>query len=79
MRHPVHLLESTLRDGSYEIDFQFTAADTALLVAAYEKAGFSKVRRVLDTDTRDGERVRCWLMERRGTPIGRLDGETTRP
>jgi aminoglycoside 6'-N-acetyltransferase len=46
---------------------------------AYEEAGFSKVRRVLDTDTRDGERVRCWLMERRGTPIGRLDGEATRP
>jgi aminoglycoside 6'-N-acetyltransferase len=32
---------------------------------AYEKAGFVKVRRVLDTDTRDGERVACWLMERR--------------
>ena len=32
---------------------------------AYEKAGFVRVRRVLDTDTRDGERVECWLMERR--------------
>lgn len=32
---------------------------------AYEKAGFRKVRRVLDTDTRGGERVVCWLMERR--------------
>jgi aminoglycoside 6'-N-acetyltransferase len=32
---------------------------------AYEKAGFVKVRRVLDTDTRGGERVTCWLMERR--------------
>ena len=31
---------------------------------AYEKAGFHKVREVLDTDTRDGERVRCWLMVR---------------
>lgn len=31
---------------------------------AYEKAGFRKVRQVLDTDTRDGERVRCWLMVR---------------
>jgi aminoglycoside 6'-N-acetyltransferase len=29
---------------------------------AYEKAGFVKVRHVLDTDTRDGERVWCWLM-----------------
>ena len=32
---------------------------------AYEKAGFRKVRQVLDTDTRGGERVMCWLMERR--------------
>jgi aminoglycoside 6'-N-acetyltransferase len=32
---------------------------------AYEKAGFAKVRRVLDTDTRGGERVWCWLMVRR--------------
>jgi aminoglycoside 6'-N-acetyltransferase len=32
---------------------------------AYEKAGFRKVRHVLDTDTRGGERVVCWLMERR--------------
>jgi len=31
---------------------------------AYEKAGFTKVRAVLDMDTRDGERMRCWLMER---------------
>jgi aminoglycoside 6'-N-acetyltransferase len=29
---------------------------------AYEKAGFGKIRRVLDTDTRDGERVWSWLM-----------------
>ena len=32
---------------------------------AYEKVGFVKVRQVLDTDTRDGERTVCWLMERR--------------
>ena len=32
---------------------------------AYEKAGFTKVRQVLDTDTRDGHRAVCWLMERR--------------
>lgn len=30
--------------------------------AAYERAGFRKVRHVLDTDTRGGERVRTWLM-----------------
>jgi aminoglycoside 6'-N-acetyltransferase len=29
---------------------------------AYEKAGFAKVRHILDTDTRDGERAMCWLM-----------------
>jgi aminoglycoside 6'-N-acetyltransferase len=32
---------------------------------AYEKAGFVKLREVLDLDTRDGERARCFLMERR--------------
>jgi aminoglycoside 6'-N-acetyltransferase len=31
---------------------------------AYERAGFRKVRQVLDTDTRDGQRTVCWLMER---------------
>jgi aminoglycoside 6'-N-acetyltransferase len=35
---------------------------------AYENAGFVKVRQVLDTDTRDGERVWCWLMVRRSIP-----------
>jgi GNAT superfamily N-acetyltransferase len=33
---------------------------------AYEKAGFVKIRHILDTDTRGGERVWCWLM--RWTP-----------
>ncbi|MGZ4131613.1 MAG: GNAT family N-acetyltransferase [Actinomycetota bacterium] len=32
---------------------------------AYEKAGFVKLREVLDLDMRDGERARCFLMERR--------------
>jgi 4-hydroxy-2-oxovalerate aldolase len=34
------ILEVTLRDGSYVIDFQFTAEDTAALVSALEGAGF---------------------------------------
>src|SRR5690606_35076494 len=34
------ILEVTLRDGSYVIDFQFTAEDTAALVSALEAAGF---------------------------------------
>jgi aminoglycoside 6'-N-acetyltransferase len=32
---------------------------------AYEKAGFRKTKEVLELDTRDGQRVRAWLMERR--------------
>src|SRR5215831_6579255 len=35
----VHLLETTIRDGSYEIDFQFTAEDTAFLAGLLDRAG----------------------------------------
>jgi 4-hydroxy 2-oxovalerate aldolase len=35
-----NIMEVTLRDGSYVIDFQFTAEDTATLVSALEGAGF---------------------------------------
>jgi len=34
------ILEVTLRDGSYLIDFQFTAQDTATIAAALESIGF---------------------------------------
>src|SRR5215470_16436269 len=34
------ILEVTLRDGSYLIDFQFTAEDTATIAAALEAIGF---------------------------------------
>ena len=34
------ILEVTLRDGSYLIDFQFTAEDTATIAAALESTGF---------------------------------------
>ena len=34
------ILEVTLRDGSYLIDFQFTAEDTATIAAALESIGF---------------------------------------
>jgi 4-hydroxy 2-oxovalerate aldolase len=37
------LLEVTLRDGSYAIDFQFTAADTATLCAELEGAGIDLI------------------------------------
>lgn len=34
------VLECTLRDGSYAIDYQFTAEDTAIIAAGLEDAGF---------------------------------------
>ena len=37
------ILECTLRDGSYTIDFQFTAEDTAIIAAALEHAGFDLI------------------------------------
>jgi 4-hydroxy-2-oxovalerate aldolase len=36
----LQILECTLRDGSYVIDFQFTARDTAVIAAALENVGF---------------------------------------
>lgn len=36
----VNVLETTLRDGSYAVDFAFTAADTARICAGLEAAGF---------------------------------------
>ncbi len=35
-----HILETTLRDGSYAVNFTFTAHDTAVIVKALEDAGF---------------------------------------
>jgi 4-hydroxy-2-oxovalerate aldolase len=34
------ILEVTLRDGSYLVDFQFTAEDTSLIASALDSAGF---------------------------------------
>jgi 4-hydroxy-2-oxovalerate aldolase len=39
VENPVEILDTTLRDGSYSIDFQFTADDTALIASALESAG----------------------------------------
>lgn len=39
----IKILECTLRDGSYVIDYQFTAEDTALIAAALENAGFGLI------------------------------------
>ena len=39
----INILECTLRDGSYVIDFQFTVRDTAIIGAALENAGFDMI------------------------------------
>ena len=39
----VRILECTLRDGSYAVDFKFTADDTAVISAALETAGFDLI------------------------------------
>jgi RimJ/RimL family protein N-acetyltransferase len=41
-----------------------TAEDNLGAQRAYEKAGFVRVRRALDTDTRGGVRIPSWLMVR---------------
>src|SRR5262245_43643527 len=33
------ILDCTIRDGSYVVDFQFTAEDTAVIAAGLERAG----------------------------------------
>jgi 4-hydroxy-2-oxovalerate aldolase len=43
MGQSIEILETTLRDGAYMIDFQFTANDTAVICAALEDAGFRAI------------------------------------
>ena len=40
MKKRIEILETTLRDGAYMIDFQFTAEDTTLIASALDGAGF---------------------------------------
>jgi len=42
-RTNLKIVECTLRDGSYVIDFQFTAKDTAIIAAALENVGFDLI------------------------------------
>lgn len=42
MKSP-RILECTLRDGSYAISFQFTAADTSVIAGALEEVGFDLI------------------------------------
>lgn len=39
----VEILECTLRDGSYIIDYQFTAKDTAIIASALQDVGFTYI------------------------------------
>jgi 4-hydroxy 2-oxovalerate aldolase len=39
----VHILETTIRDGSYEVGFQFTRQDVAILAGLLDQAGFSYI------------------------------------
>ena len=43
MNKKLRLLDTTLRDGSYVINFQFTARDTAVIAAQLEAAGFELI------------------------------------
>ncbi|RUW65039.1 4-hydroxy-2-oxovalerate aldolase [Mesorhizobium sp. M2A.F.Ca.ET.067.02.1.1] len=43
MSERLRLLDTTLRDGSYAIDFQFTARDTAAIAGQLEAAGFELI------------------------------------
>ncbi len=40
---PTKILDCTLRDGSYAINFQFTASDTAIIAGQLELAGFELI------------------------------------
>ena len=42
MKH-ITILDCTLRDGSYAIDYQFTAEDTAIIAAGLEQAGLELI------------------------------------
>lgn len=41
--HRSKILETTLRDGSYVLNFQFTASDTAIIASKLEEAGFDLI------------------------------------
>lgn len=43
MNERLRLLDTTLRDGSYAINFQFTARDTAVIAGQLEAAGFELI------------------------------------
>ena len=42
-RPPCVILDCTIRDGSYAIDFKFTAADTAMIAGSLDRAGLKYI------------------------------------
>lgn len=60
----VRLLCDYLQSGSPDPIALLTEVGNERAIRCYEKTGFEKVSQVLDTDTRNGERVRSWLMVR---------------
>ena len=53
----IELVDCTLRDGSYQVDFGFTAADTGAMVGALDAAGvrWLGARRVRAWNSRTSE------------------------
>lgn len=43
MKNKIHILDTTLRDGSYTINFSFTAADTQIICRELEAAGLAYI------------------------------------
>lgn len=43
MKQPISILDCTIRDGSYLIDYQFTAEDTYIISTGLERAGFKLI------------------------------------
>jgi len=39
----ITILDCTLRDGSYAIDYQFTAEDTSIIAAGLDQSGFEMI------------------------------------
>lgn len=65
------LCRSLFRDRRASAVMIVAAVDNARALRAYEKAGFVRKGRVLDTDTRGGQRVESWMLVReRSSKIG---------
>jgi 4-hydroxy 2-oxovalerate aldolase len=43
MKKKVNILETTLRDGSYAVNFSFTSSDTSIICKRLEEVGFKYI------------------------------------